>query len=530
MSKDSQVDVDFTGAAGGAPRSGEPDGAVALDGGSVSRDGGDEHVAAGLAGAGDATNDEGAGAGAVAAAALPSFEEEGPDTAGLVGAADYAGVEDGGGGEESAGGGELVWEEVVLADGTHYFYNHATGVSQYEEPGEPYAPATGVTSVVADGGVGVGADGGADVGADGSADTQVDVAGTHDYAGEAGYGAGAEGDETSWLGVGASGPPEVKSASAATALTDAATSGAAALPAKDSSDGAAAGPGGDRASTAKRDKAAKRARKAARRARRQEKKAKAAAAAREGAERAKAAVRAQRRESHQGPRRSRVVRDPDDVTVDIREATGGAAGGSASDEERGRRGSGVEERRLVGQGARDVSEQWVDSVMTVWWWQSMCHVTCCEGPMALLEAVVMAVVSLAGFVSFVVLSAVRKDKSLASRGCAMLIDCVAFVAAIPTLLIPGGLLLAYRDFDSERDWQLRRLPTLLGPVDARRWYTVRNGVAAFAQNAVPAARSRWGSPIYDLDMLCCIPQTPLQLRTATVTLSDDSADDEDSTL
>lgn len=58
------------------------------------------------------------------------------------------------------------------------------------------------------------------------------------------------------------------------------------------------------------------------------------------------------------------------------------------------------------------------------------------------------------------------------------------LAATCTLALPGMSLTVYRDFNPDKDeWDLSPIPTLLGKVDPRRFYTFSLGQGSMAANA-----------------------------------------------
>ena len=114
------------------------------------------------------------------------------------------------------------------------------------------------------------------------------------------------------------------------------------------------------------------------------------------------------------------------------------------------------------------------------------HSFCCEGPVAVFEGLVKAPLYIAFSLLLFLLAPLTypfwKGK-LWNEGKAHLREGLLFLAAALTLSIPCSLTLTvYSKFTPENDWNLSPIPTLLGPVDPRRFSTLEGGDGALAAN------------------------------------------------
>ena len=109
------------------------------------------------------------------------------------------------------------------------------------------------------------------------------------------------------------------------------------------------------------------------------------------------------------------------------------------------------------------------------------HILICETPMAILECLVKIPILLA-FGCFLQLAAFSsQQESIQSLATNWLREAMVLSASLLSFLfVPGIALKVYENFDAEEAWQLGCLPTLVGPVDARRFYAFVHGYGEMA--------------------------------------------------
>jgi len=126
------------------------------------------------------------------------------------------------------------------------------------------------------------------------------------------------------------------------------------------------------------------------------------------------------------------------------------------------------------------------------------HAVVVEGPLAGVEGftrgglfgVISVLLLVSGCVCVLFGLIFRSYTFLNSLGCrlltmgrGMLLESVLSTAAGITLLFPGAILVVYRDFNGEDEWDLHPLPSVLGWVDPRRIAVITVGQGGSARNA-----------------------------------------------
>lgn len=439
------------------------------------------------------------------------------------------------------------WEEVVTPDGVRYFYNHATGVSQFEEPAdEAFQPATKLTKEFrsADGRIveqpnGLGEASGTSGGGSGGA-----VAFTVDAS------VRAESTMEAHAGDGAAAATVAATAAAGAAAADGATGGK-----RKASDSSAASASfahttaafefamGTEATapdvpTARRDSGSG-ARAAVAAASSSHRQADADGSSSDGdrgsrrrSSRSHDASQ-QRRPSRRSSGRSRRrresagshgrTRSPGAASVDSATRAAAAAGKASvsrdGNSDYGDGGSKVEgegdETSLLDDIEVDVggsvqrSRTSSDKVVKLFFIQSMCHAFICEAPMVVVEVVIRVPLDLLAAFVVALGACVARNAAWGQRASGFALDALLLLLIGVTAVVPGGILTAYRNFSAEDDtWDLTPIVTLLGNADPRRSIVIRHGQGEWAANADPPGRDELGRRVYDMDMLCGVPLAP----------------------
>lgn len=126
---------------------------------------------------------------------------------------------------------------------------------------------------------------------------------------------------------------------------------------------------------------------------------------------------------------------------------------------------------------------------------------CCECPFALLEATLRAPLYLGGgFLLFLRALVTGNHTIEATQWRLWIREGLLFLASSLSLLFPGLVLYVYRGFHPEaEEWDLAALPTLLGNVDPRRFYSFSYGQGSLASNVAYNAEmgslDSWGDTI-----------------------------------
>jgi hypothetical protein len=133
------------------------------------------------------------------------------------------------------------------------------------------------------------------------------------------------------------------------------------------------------------------------------------------------------------------------------------------------------------------------------------HGCCCEGPMAVVEGAIRApgasivirftwgvrltrsschTVYFVGSMLLLVVGLLTCQKETLRRSLLWLRESVLLICATCSLIIPGVSLCVYRKFDPDKDeWDLSAIPTPVGHVDPRHFYTFSLGQGSMAANA-----------------------------------------------
>ena len=105
-----------------------------------------------------------------------------------------------------------------------------------------------------------------------------------------------------------------------------------------------------------------------------------------------------------------------------------------------------------------------------------------EGPLAILEGLIRAVIFLLVSIIFCMLGISFCSTSLLRVSYFLVRDSLLCFAAVITLCLPGASVFVYRWYDRNTAWELAPIPTLLGWVDSRRFSCFTLGNGSFALN------------------------------------------------
>lgn len=135
----------------------------------------------------------------------------------------------------------------------------------------------------------------------------------------------------------------------------------------------------------------------------------------------------------------------------------------------------------------------------------------CESPLCVLESylrIVFLIVTILCMVTFRLCFRRNLDK-ISGSIIMILKDIMLTFAASLSFLIPGLILYIYKGFHPTDDWSLRPLPTILGRVDCRRYFTVvlfgsgyfaRNNVSSLSSSSSQEDLDAWSNSIYCFPM------------------------------
>ena len=110
------------------------------------------------------------------------------------------------------------------------------------------------------------------------------------------------------------------------------------------------------------------------------------------------------------------------------------------------------------------------------------HALLVEGPLCIIEGIIRAAIFLAlgivmSLVSFFIMKWLKPYSIL------FLKESLLTISAILTIsVLPGSVMLVYRWYHDDNDWDLAPIPTIMGWVDARRFITFTNGNGLLAKN------------------------------------------------
>lgn len=205
----------------------------------------------------------------------------------------------------------------------------------------------------------------------------------------------------------------------------------------------------------------------------------------------------------------------------------------------------------------DAAQQWLpglgpdappERVFTAFRWQSVCHAVACEAPALVVESTARSAAMLLGSLVLAVLAALRaSDRPARLRLAACwLREAIIFAFSVPSFVLPGLLACSvyvpctrcaramwlprdmrvvsharrYQQLDNAGDdWDMSPLWTLIGDVDPRRFWIIRRGNGSYARNGrgivfqpsgVYAARvGTYCSPCGRLTHVSCVTTRPM---------------------
>ncbi len=112
------------------------------------------------------------------------------------------------------------------------------------------------------------------------------------------------------------------------------------------------------------------------------------------------------------------------------------------------------------------------------------NATIIEGPLVVVEGIIrILLVFIIGLVLCVNLISARKLSALPLHLYSYVREIAITFAAVLSAAVPGMVCFVYRGFSTDADWILSPLPTVLGPVDSRRFLVITRGGGMSASNA-----------------------------------------------
>ena len=110
------------------------------------------------------------------------------------------------------------------------------------------------------------------------------------------------------------------------------------------------------------------------------------------------------------------------------------------------------------------------------------HALLIEGPLCIIEGIIRIAIFLTLGIIILIVSLFTL-KWLKPYGLLFIKESLLTLSAILTItLLPGSVMLVYRWYHDENDWDLAPIPTIMGWVDARRFITFTNGTGSLAKN------------------------------------------------
>ena len=132
-----------------------------------------------------------------------------------------------------------------------------------------------------------------------------------------------------------------------------------------------------------------------------------------------------------------------------------------------------------------MTDEEANRVFFLFRWQTRIHACICEAFLAVLEGYVRCPLYVLAAIVLAAIGSCRRDGDQLRTAVSYLREAVIFLVTSTVLMIPGWMLFAYTDFNTEEEqWNLRALPTCIGRVDPRRYYVVSRGQGAWAWNGV----------------------------------------------
>jgi len=118
------------------------------------------------------------------------------------------------------------------------------------------------------------------------------------------------------------------------------------------------------------------------------------------------------------------------------------------------------------------------------------HALLVEGPLCILEGIIRSAIFFALGLIMLLISFFAL-KWLKPYSILFLNESLITLSAVITItILPGSVMLVYRWYHDDDDWDLAPIPTIMGWVDARRFITFTNGNGLFAKNVKVKDKSK----------------------------------------